>query len=162
MVSSQRCPCFFQDNLSYNVLLITMWIAYTVTRWWNRFLVTDVTRRQRGKLLRKCKKCKLPMAAHRKEGVFARSTNDHYQHSAFCVVHCCYHVFNNTLLPTCNKPLVMWLSIKPLAHPRGGGGYRVAAPKPQSEILKKRRFFRYDDIKRYLRLSLNQLPKLAD
>jgi len=55
-VSAQRCPCFFaylQDNLSYNVLLVTMWIAYNVTRWWNRFLVTDVTRRQYGKIIAK-------------------------------------------------------------------------------------------------------------
>jgi hypothetical protein len=39
------------------------------------------------------------MAAHRKGGVFARSINDRYQHSEFCVVHCHQYVFYNTLLP---------------------------------------------------------------
>jgi len=133
VVSAQRCPCFFtyfQENLSYNVLLITMWIAYNVTRLWNRFLVTDVTSRQYGKLLRHCKKCKLPMAAHRKEGVFARSTNDTIistPHFVLCAVvftfsttHYFLHVINRW---SCDLQSNHWHT-----HGGGGGGWGGSTP----------------------------------
>jgi hypothetical protein len=164
MVSSQRSPYFFtyfQENLCYNVFLVTMWIAY-MSRGGETGFVSLVS--HAGNMERYCgnaKKCKLPVAAYRKEGVFAMSINGRYQHATFCVVHCCYHVFYNTLFSTCKKPFVMWLSIKPLAHPWGrmGGVCRAAAPKPQSEIKKHTDFCRHDNIKHFTLFALQ--PKSA-